>query len=72
MLEPPGADTTVGQTEIALESFGDVKIPVHVFVPAGAFVGGTKTQLSITCAEPDREFTRMATATLLGPSSGRR
>jgi hypothetical protein len=24
VLEPPGADTTVGQTETALESFADV------------------------------------------------
>ena len=62
----------MGQTEIAHESFSEVKIPVHVFVPTGAFELGVKTQLSITCAEPDREFTRIATATLLGPSSRRR
>ena len=48
------------------------QVPVHVFVPASAFEAGTKTQLSVTCAEPDREFTRVATATLLGPGARRR
>jgi polyferredoxin len=72
VLGPQEADTTVGQTEVALESFADVKIPVHVFVPASAFKPGEKTQLSITCADPDGELTRVVTATLLGPSSRRR
>ena len=72
VLGPAGADTTVAQTEVALDSLADVKIPVHVFVPASAFEAGAKAQLSVTCAEPDREFTRVATATLLGPSPRRR
>jgi cytochrome c oxidase accessory protein FixG len=72
VLGPAGADTTVGQTEVALESLADIKIPVHVFVPASAFKTGTKTQLSIACDEPGGELTRLATAPLLGPSSGRR
>jgi hypothetical protein len=67
-----GADTTVGQTEVALESLADIKIPVHVFVPASAFKTGTKTQLSIACDEPGGELTRLATAPAAGASSGRR
>ncbi|HEX6810824.1 MAG TPA: cytochrome c oxidase accessory protein CcoG [Planctomycetota bacterium] len=72
VLGPKEADTTVGQTEVALESLADAKIPVHVFVPVSAFQAGVKTQLSVTCNDPEGELTRVATATLLGPSSGRR
>ena len=60
----------MAKAEVALDSLADAKIPVHVFVPASAFEAGTKTQLSVTCTEPDREFTRVAT--LLGPGARRR
>ncbi|MBZ0153893.1 MAG: cytochrome c oxidase accessory protein CcoG [Planctomycetes bacterium] len=66
-----GAETLVAGTELELDSLEDRRIPVHVFVPRAEFKAGLRCELLVRCDEPGGELTRIATGSLLGPSSGR-
>ena len=69
---PEELQTVVAATEVKLASLEDRRIPVHVFVPRSAFKQGLKAQLTVRCADPEGELVRIATAPVLGPSSGHR
>lgn len=69
---PDGAETIVASQTVELESLGDRRIPVHVFVPRDTFRAGLRAELLVRCDDPDGELTRLATAPLLGPAPRRR
>ena len=69
---PDGAETIVAQRELELASLEDRRIPVHVYLSTKDFKQGLRAELEVTCEDPDGALVRLATAPLLGPSSGGR
>jgi len=71
VVGPEGAEVIVAMREVPLESLGDMRVPVHVYVPKAIWKAGLRCELSVKCEDPSGEIVRLATAPLLGPSAAR-
>ena len=70
VVNHPGiVEAVIAVTELELQSLEDRRVAVHTFVPKSEFKAGLRVELTVTCADPDGELVRIASAPLLGPSS---
>ncbi len=64
---PDGAEITIAQREVRIESLEDQRIPVVVQIPTGSFVPGSELRLRVRTVGADGPVEMTACGTLLGP-----
>ncbi|MBK8098218.1 MAG: cytochrome c oxidase accessory protein CcoG [Planctomycetes bacterium] len=67
-IGPAEAEVVLPQTEFALQSLEDRKMPVHVFVPRASFRPGMQLEIEVRTGGDAPAMVRRAKAPLLGPS----